>query len=83
MKAKHKNLTPKQTDQIIRLAWGDRTSFEQIEKQTGLVEAEVIYVMRSELKPRSFKLWRERVSGRVTKHRKRFKQFDGHKGSYE
>ncbi len=55
---------------IIRLAWEDRTSFEEIEERTGLTEKEVIAVMRRELKPSSFKMWRKRVSGRVTKHRK-------------
>lgn len=74
MKQKLKKLTPEQTDRIIRLAWEDRASFEWIEKQVGLVESEVIQVMRRELKPRSFKLWRARVSGRVTKHRKLLKQ---------
>ncbi len=63
--------SPQQTSQIIRLAWEDRTSFEDIEKRTGLVEKEVIEIMRAELKPASFRLWRKRVSGRITKHRKR------------
>jgi uncharacterized protein (TIGR03643 family) len=55
---------------IIRLAWEDRTTFEEIEERTGLTEREVIAVMRRELKPSSFRMWRKRVSGRVTKHRK-------------
>ena len=58
MKGKLKNLTTEQIDVIIRLAWEDRTSFEQIERRAGLTEAEVITVMRRELKPRSFKMWR-------------------------
>lgn len=57
---------------IIRLAWEDRTTFEEIEERTGLTEPQVIAVMRRELKPSSFRLWRKRVSGRVTKHRKLF-----------
>ena len=73
MKAKIKELSAEQTNRIIRMAWEDRTSFEQIEQRAGLSEAEVIVVMRRELKPRSFRLWRKRVSGRVTKHRKRYK----------
>ena len=55
---------------IIRLAWEDRTTFEEIAKRTGLVESQVIEVMRRELKPSSFRMWRKRVSGRVTKHRR-------------
>ena len=54
---------------VIRLAWEDRTTFEEIKERTGLVEREVIEIMRRELKPSSFALWRKRVAGRVTKHR--------------
>ena len=61
-------------DSIIQMAWADRCSFEQIRERTGLSESSVIKVMRRELKPGSFRRWRARVSGRVTKHRKRFKQ---------
>ncbi len=53
---------------IIEMAWEDRTPFEAIETQFGLSEPEVIKFMRRNLKPGSFRLWRERVSGRVTKH---------------
>jgi uncharacterized protein (TIGR03643 family) len=59
---------------IIRYAWEDRTTFEEIERRTGLNEKQVIDVMRRELKPSSFRLWRKRVSGRVTKHRKLLEQ---------
>ena len=55
---------------IIRYAWEDRTSFEEIEERTGLTESQVIAVMRRELKPSSFRMWRKRVGGRVTKHRR-------------
>ncbi len=59
---------------VIRLAWSDRVTFEQIEKRTGLREADVIRVMRGALKRSSFRLWRKRVSGRSTKHGKVFKE---------
>jgi uncharacterized protein (TIGR03643 family) len=59
---------------IIRLAWEDRTTFEEIRARTGASEHEVIRIMRRELKPSSFRLWRRRVNGRVTKHRKLLKQ---------
>lgn len=62
------------TDAIVRMAWADRCSFEQIRERTGLCESDVIKIMRRELKPGSFRRWRARVSGRVTKHRKRFKR---------
>jgi len=61
---------PEQISQIIRFAWEDRTTFEEIEARTGLNEGQVIDVMRRELKPSSFRMWRKRVCGRVTKHRR-------------
>ena len=68
------SMTPTQISSIIRLAWEDRTTFEDILARTGLAEHEVIKIMRRELKPSSFRLWRKRVSGRVTKHRKLLEQ---------
>jgi uncharacterized protein (TIGR03643 family) len=53
---------------VIEMAWEDRTSFDAIEQQFGLNEAAVITLMRRELKRSSFKMWRERVTGRATKH---------------
>ena len=53
---------------VIEMAWEDRTSFDAIEQQFGLNEAAVIALMRRELKLSSFKMWRERVTGRATKH---------------
>ena len=50
------------------MAWEDRTPFEAIEASYGLDEKAVIATMRRELKPASFRLWRKRVTGRVTKH---------------
>lgn len=67
-------LTPTQISNVIRLAWEDRTTFEEIQTRTGLVEHEVITIMRRELKPSSFRMWRKRVSGRVTKHRRLLEQ---------
>lgn len=64
---------PDLRDRVVRMAWEDRTTFEEIEERFGLSEDEVIRVMRRELKPGSFRRWRKRVSGRVTKHRKLFR----------
>ena len=55
-------------DNIIKLAWCDKTSFEKIKRIHGITESEVIRIMRKNLKPRSFKLWRTRVTGRTRKH---------------
>lgn len=57
-------------DRIIEMAWEDRTTFEAIEFQFGLKEQDVIFLMRKEMKPKSFKMWRKRVQGRKTKHEK-------------
>jgi len=68
-------------NRIIEMAWEDRTPFEAIEYQFGIKENDVRKIMRSNLKRRSFELWRERVKGRKTKHRStskstRFKSTD-------
>ncbi|MEM6839858.1 MAG: TIGR03643 family protein [Cyanobacteria bacterium P01_C01_bin.120] len=56
-------------NRIIEMAWEDRTPFDAIELQFGLQEKDVITLMRREMKPSSFRMWRKRVSGRSTKHR--------------
>jgi uncharacterized protein (TIGR03643 family) len=63
-------MTEEQIDRIIEMAWEDRTPFEAIEFQFGIKENEVRKIMRKELKESSFKMWRERVKGRKTKHSK-------------
>ena len=54
---------------VIQMAWEDRTSFETIHERIGLSESDVIRLMRSELNPGSFIVWRMRMKGRATKHR--------------
>jgi uncharacterized protein (TIGR03643 family) len=66
-----KNLTAEDIDRIISMAWEDRTSFEAIERQFGISEKDVIVLMRKEMKLSSFKMWRQRMKGRLTKHEKR------------
>ena len=53
---------------IIEMAWEDRTPFEAIHEDYGLSGKDVIKLMRSELKASSFRMWRERVNARKTKH---------------
>ena len=57
-------------DRIIEMAWEDRTTFEAINFQFGLSERQVISLMSNQMTPSSFRLWRERVQGRKTKHQK-------------
>jgi uncharacterized protein (TIGR03643 family) len=61
-------LCASETDRIIQMAWEDRTSFDAIRTQFGLTPGEVIALMRRELKPSSFRLWRTSTVGRKTKH---------------
>ena len=63
-----KELTDIEKDRIIEMAWEDRTTFDAILLQFGLKEQEVIDLMRAEMKPSSFRMWRARVQGRKTKH---------------
>jgi uncharacterized protein (TIGR03643 family) len=63
-------LTAEDIDRIIQMAWEDRTPFEAIKLQFGLLEKGVIELMRSNMKGSSFKMWRKRTHGRTTKHKK-------------
>lgn len=63
-----KEFTDRELDRIIEMAWEDRTTFDAIEYQFGISEKEVIAIMRREMKPSSFRMWRARVQGRSTKH---------------
>ncbi|MEH2153728.1 TIGR03643 family protein [Nostoc sp.] len=62
------NLDSQTIDRVIEMAWEDRTPFDAIEAQFGLLEKQVIALMRREMKESSFKMWRERVTKRNTKH---------------
>ncbi|WP_436515393.1 TIGR03643 family protein [Ekhidna sp. To15] len=67
-----KDLSERDHNRIIEMAWEDRTPFEAIEFQFGLPEKEVIKLMRQTLKRSSFNLWRKRVnSGPSQKHLKK------------
>tara|TARA_X000000368_G_scaffold225288_1_gene177826 strand:- start:732 stop:956 length:225 start_codon:yes stop_codon:yes gene_type:complete len=62
------------------MAWEDRTPFDVIYKEFDITQRDLERLMRNNLKPSSFKLWRKRVSGRKTKHvAKRSNQIDRHK----
>jgi uncharacterized protein (TIGR03643 family) len=65
-----KEFTDRELDRIIEMAWEDRTTFDAIRFQFGISEQETIEIMRREMKPSSFRMWRKRVQGRATKHAK-------------
>ena len=58
-------------NRVIEMAWEDRTPFDAIKFQFGLLEADVKALMKKELKFSSYKLWRERVENCKTKHAKK------------
>ena len=62
------HFTESELSRIVEMAWEDRTPFEALEQSFSLNESAVIRVMRSQVKPRSFRLWRQRVTSRKTKH---------------
>jgi uncharacterized protein (TIGR03643 family) len=70
MKHLNDRLSEADISRLIEMAWEDRTPFEAIEAQFGLNQDGVIKLMRSHLKQSSFKLWRARTYGQVTKHLK-------------
>ena len=61
-------LTLQEIDRIIQMAWEDRTPFDAIKIQFGVSEAEVIALMKAEMRLQNWKKWRARVQGRATKH---------------
>ena len=71
---KVKNLEPKtgSPNWVIWAAWADRITFEEIREKSNFTEAQVIKLMRKELKPSSFRLWRKRVKNKSIKHRRKF-----------
>ena len=64
-----RTLTLGDVSAVIQMAWEDRTAFETIQERIGVTEPQVIAIMRKELTPSSFKMWRKRKRGRKTKHR--------------
>jgi len=65
------DLSEEDVSHVIGMAWKDDVPFEAIEARYGLDEEAVIALMRRRLKPSSWRLWRERVQGRPTKHAER------------
>jgi uncharacterized protein (TIGR03643 family) len=62
------SFTDVDVDRVIEMAWEDRTSFDAIEFQFGLREADVKDLMKKNLKMSSYKLWRKRVHTISIKH---------------
>ena len=71
MSKRKTSLSPADISRIIEMAWEDHTPFEAIYSQYQLDEGACIKLMRREMKPSSFRMWRKRVSGRASKHQMR------------
>jgi len=68
----NKEFTTRELDRIIEMSWEDRTPFEAIFFQFQITEKQLIQMMRSALKAKSFKRWRKRVHSKVSqKHLKK------------
>ena len=61
-------------NRIIEMAWEDRTPFDVIYKEFDITQNDLERLMRNNLKPSSFKLWRKRVHSKSIKNRKLFSE---------
>ena len=59
--SKKLNFSEKDYSEIIEMALSDHIPFSTIRKLYGLREKEVKKIMRTKLKPKSYKNWRKRV----------------------
>lgn len=65
------NLKDSDKDRIVRMAWKDRSAFDDIHKQFGLTPNEVEQFMRTQLEDKAYKRWRRKASEQgQLKHRK-------------
>lgn len=66
MSKKSKNqwahLSEEDQERVVRMAWEDRTSFDNIEKQFGLTANQVEQFMRTQLNTNAYKRWRRRAN---------------------
>lgn len=59
--SKASSLGPDDISAIIEMALSDHTSFGTIEREYSLNDSDVKALMRSNLKPSSYRTWRKRV----------------------
>jgi len=55
------SLTPAQLSEIVEMALSDHVSFGQIADQHNVTPDQIKAIMRSNLKPGSYRAWRKRV----------------------
>ena len=66
-KSKLNKLSSSNIDRIIALAWEDQVPFKSIKFQYGISEPEIIKIMRNNIKKSSFRMWRKRVTSRISR----------------
>jgi uncharacterized protein (TIGR03643 family) len=54
-------LSPAQISEIVEMALSNHISFTQISAQHGVTPDEIKLLMRTQLKPGSYRAWRKRV----------------------
>gem|GEM_PF-319750 len=62
LREKWAQLSSVDCDRIVRMAWEDRTAFDNIQKQFGMSTNEIEKFMRTQLDEKSYKRWRKRAN---------------------
>lgn len=70
-KKKSSDFKEEDLNRLIEMAWQDRTTFDTIFEIYGLTENQVKNKMRTMISKNSYKMWRKRVQGKATKHKKK------------
>ena len=65
------SFTPEAKKRLIKMAWSDKVSFKEIEKDFNLVPSLVEKFMRYSLSPNEFKRWMIRQQKRFTQKSKK------------
>jgi uncharacterized protein (TIGR03643 family) len=54
-------LSPEEIKQVIAVAWDDRPPFNAVLHQHGLTPGQVVQLLKRELTPNAFKVWKART----------------------
>jgi uncharacterized protein (TIGR03643 family) len=69
------SLSADDLDRIIGMAWEDRTPFDAIRVQFGLTEQQVRNLMKANMKPTSYKMWRIRMEANAHLKHSKIREF--------
>lgn len=81
--SKWQELSDEDQERIVRMAWEDRSTFDDIQSQFGLSPNEVEKFMRTQLDENAYRRWRKRASeqGQLKHKKTRSKEVDRFKCS--